>query len=342
MVKKIEISEEENSLLKDYLRQSPLQSIRSRCQAILMHEKGMELADIGDIVSRHEDTIRKWIKDWQTIRIAGIFTGHEENENASKLTKEQREQIKKTLQQGPCEQGLEKAFWDVPTLKNYIAATFGVVYESERSYHFLLKFSRLSFKYPDTFDCRRDEAKIAERMNAIRKEIKPLLEAEDWEVFASDEVRIELEALTRRAWLKRGERTIIEVNRKREAQSYIGLLNQKTFVCHTYEMPWQNQAEVLKSLQLFLTEYPGKKICIVWDNAAFHKGKIIQKALEKGGLLEHVHLVALPPYAPDKNPIEHVWNDAKRSIANIQRENFVQTKDAFIQHIKNRKFAYQI
>jgi hypothetical protein len=45
----------------------------------------------------------------------------------------------------------------------------------------------------------------------------------------------------------------------------------------------------------FLKEYPDKKICIVWDNAGFHKGKEIRKALQTGGLLERVHLIPMPP-----------------------------------------------
>lgn len=145
------------------------------------------------------------------------------------------------LQQPPSAQHIPKEFWDVPSLKEYVEATFGVVYESPQSYHFLLRFSRLSFKYPDTFDRHRDEEKITERMEEIHKELTPFLKDETWEVFASDEVRIELESHTRRAWLKRGERTIVKVDRKREAQSYIGFLNQKSFTCHVYDMPWQNQ-----------------------------------------------------------------------------------------------------
>jgi len=307
-----------------------------------MREKGMVLTDIGDIVSRDERTITRWIKDWHERRMGSIFTGHEQNDNASKLTQEQREEIRKILEQPPSAQGLPKMFWDVPTLKDYVKATFGTVYESHRSYHFLLKFSRLSFKYPDTFDRRRDEALIEERMTCIRKEIKPLLADPDWEVFASDEVRIELEALTRRAWLRRGERTIVKVERKREAQSYIGFLNQKTFHCQVVEMAWQNQVEVLKALELFLDQIPKKKVCLVWDNAAFHRGKEIRQALAKGQLLERVHLVALPPYAPDMNPIEHVWNHAKGSIANIQHETLLETKTAFVKHIHHKTFAYHI
>ena len=65
--------------------------------------------------------------------------------------------------------------WDVPILKDYISAQFDVVYESDESYYFLLRFSGLSFKYPDSFDRKRDEQLITERMKSIATEIKPLL-----------------------------------------------------------------------------------------------------------------------------------------------------------------------
>lgn len=302
----------------------------------------MKLADIGDIVSRDEHAIMRWIKDWNEHRMASIFTGHKGNRNASKLTKEQRREIKETLEKPPSNQGLPKSFWDVPMLKKYVEAKFDTVYESDHSYHFLLRFSNLSFKYPDTFDRRRDDAKVAERIEEIRREIKPFLHDPAWEVFASDEVRIELEAQMRRAWLKRGERTIVKVDRNREYQNYIGLLNQKSFVCHIYEMPWQNQEEVIKALKKFKMEYPKKRICVVWDNAKFHKGKLIRRELSKGGVLENFHLINFPPYAPDKNPIEHVWNDSKGAIANMQCDIFLETKTAFAGHVDGRKFKYEI
>lgn len=321
---------------------SSLVLVRSKAQAVLMREKGMLLKDIGDILSRDRRTVSGWLTDWDECRMASIFTGHAGNENAAKLSKKNKETIKEVLGKPPSEWGLPKTFWDVPTLKTYTQAAFGVIYESERSYHFLLRFSNLSFKYPDKFDHRRDEMKIAARMDEIRCEIGPLLKDSTWEVFASDEVRIELEALTRRAWLRRGERTVIKVDRTREAQSFIGFLNQKTFACKTYRMTWQNQKEVLKALEAFLKDHPQKKICIVWDNASFHKGKEIKDALFKGRLLERVHLIAMPPYAPDENPIEKVWKDSKVAIANVQHDTLAQVTELFESHIQGRKFSYRI
>lgn len=339
---KTKITIEEKGLLKEYLKTSPLALVRLKCHALLTRDKGMKIKDIADIVSRDKKTVSRWIKDWGEKRLASIFTGHQDNENASKLTKEQKEAIKKALAKPPSAYDIPKEFWNVPALKEYVQTKFAVVYESAQSYHFLLAFSNLSFKYPDTFDRHRDETLIAGRMAAIREEIKPFLKNPDWEIFAADEVRMELEAFTRRAWLKRGERTIVKVDRKKEAQNYIGLLNQKTGRCHLYELSWQNQAEILQALKQFLKRYPRKKICIIWDNAQFHKGQAIRKALRQGRLLARAHLINLPPYAPDKNPIEAVWNAAKGSMANIQYDNFEKMKEAFTKYIDGRKFKYQI
>ena len=49
---------------------------------------------------------------------------------------------------------------------------------------------------------------------------------EDVIVVSADEVRIEHEAITRRAWCKKGARTRIRVDRKRQSQSYIGFLHE--------------------------------------------------------------------------------------------------------------------
>lgn len=137
---RIELSEEERSLLKGYVKTTSLVLIRYKCQAILMRSKGMKLADIGDIVSRDENTVGKWVADWWERRMGSIFTGHEGNQNAGKLTQEQRQEIKEVLQSMPSEYALPREFWDVPSLRKYVEARFGVVYESNQSYHFLLKF----------------------------------------------------------------------------------------------------------------------------------------------------------------------------------------------------------
>lgn len=53
---------------------------------------------------------------------------------------------------------------------------------------------------------------------------------------------------------------------------------------------------------------------VILDNAAFHKNKNITDLLSKEG---H-HLLFLPPYSPDLNPIEHKWAQAKATRRKTQ------------------------
>ncbi len=337
---KINITDQEKVILKQYAKSAPLILLRFKSQAVLLAAGGVMADVIADYMDRRPKTVTQWLRDWHARRMASIFTGHKDNINAAKLLPEDRLFLREVLVSPPSDYGLPKEFWDVPQLKDYVKAEFGVVYDCRQSYHCLLKFSNLSFKYADTFDQRRDEAFIAQRMRAIKAEIKPLFHDDRWEVFAVDEVRMDQEAIMRKAWLKRGERTVVKVDRKKESQSYIGFLNQKSWQCEAFEMPWQNSEEVLKVCKLFLAAHPDKKIALIWDNAPFHKSKVIREALKRGGVLERVHLIAMPPYAPDHNPIEHVWNTTKQAIANVQYETFEQTKEAFTGFIQNRIFQY--
>lgn len=141
---KIILSQDETSLLSNYFKTSPIQLIRLKSQVMVMRSKEMTIKEISSLVFKKERTVSRWIRDFSQRRMASIFSGHVDNENASKLTREQKRQIKEILQRPPSEYELPKAFWDVPILKKYIEAKFGVIYESVQSYHFLLKFSRLS------------------------------------------------------------------------------------------------------------------------------------------------------------------------------------------------------
>lgn len=336
------LTDVEQTLLRDYFRTSPIQLIRLKAQALLMVDEGLPQVQVGRFVVRKERTVQRWVRDFASRRLASLFSGHVDNENASKLTRKQKREIRDVLRKPPSDADLPKAFWDVPQLKQYVQATFGVVYESTQSYHFLLKFSDLSFKYPDRANPRRDEAQIVQRVAAIRREIAPLLVDEHWVVFTSDETRIQLEAEIRRAWLKKGERTVVKTERSKEHQNYLGFLDQRYGDCQVFEIERGNQAETIRVLKRLVKRYPNQRICIIWDNARWHKGKELRRQLGAGHALERIHLINLAPYAPETNPIEHVWNDAKHQLANRQEETFATTKRTFLSVLESRKFHYAL
>ena len=342
MLNPVQLTPGEKGILEGWRRYGASPLMRDRALALIVNSQGKSAHFIAKILSRKEATVYSWLKKFKQARLSSLLTEYQGNTNASKLTPKQKQQIKKVLSQPPSDYGIPKEFWQVKDLKKYIKAEFGVVYESDRSYHFLFKLSRFSWKLPDKFDVKRNDQLVLKRTNQIREEVGPFLKSSSWVVLASDETRLVWESESRRAWLKTNQKTVIRVNRGKDYQSFLGSLNLKSGQCHLHSLAWQNQEEVIKALRKLKRQYPGKKICLVWDNARWHKGKKIRRELKKGKSLADFHLISFPPYAPDTNPQEHVWKYAKDRIAHQPTTSFKQKINNFKLSVIHRKFNYQI
>lgn len=337
MVDTIQLSLEEIVLLRSHFRKSQKGLIRERAQAVISSHQGFSPYQISQVLLRSEKTIRGWIKRFDKERISSIFPRYK-GDNAAKLTKVQKLKLKKVLSQPPSDYGIPTSFWDVSTLKTYIKAEFGVEYKSDESYRLIFKLHNFSFHLPGTFDRHRDDGRVVKRIKEIKKEIKPLLKDPLWIVFTSDECRIIWETVIRRLWLPKGQKSIIKVERKRKAQSFIGFLNLKTGEQLLYKLSWQKQDTIIPVLEALVQKYPDKRICIIWDNARFHKGKKIKAKLST--TLKSIHLINLPAYAPDHNPQEHVWKYGKDKIANVQCESLEEVAEKFSLILMGRKYSY--
>lgn len=336
------ITSDEKELLVAWYRQGISALIRGRAQTILMNAQGLSAKKISQLMFRDYGTVRSWLAGFRHQRLASLFSGYRGNHHASKLTPEQRGQIQQTLSRSPSDYGIPKQFWQVKDLKRWIKAEFGIVYESDRSYHFLFRLSRFSWKLPDKFDVKRDEQAVTARLAEIRGEIAPFLADDNWAVLAGDETRLMWESESRRAWLRTNQKTILKVHRSHDYRSFLGGLDLKTGKCRLYSLAWQNQEEVFKVLNKLKAQYPNQNICLAWDNASWHRSKLIRKALKRGKSLANFHLINFPPYAPDVNPQEHVWKYAKDRIAHQPTISFKQKVNNFKLAVIHRRFRYRI
>ena len=140
----------------------------------------------------------------------------------------------------------------------------------------------------------------------------------------------------------RGTDPQLRVDRERKSQKYIGFLHESDGSVDLMRLDGGNTENIVKSLIKLTLEYPGKKIVVVWDNASYHSSKELNMKLEEIENLKRIQFIYLPPYSPDKNPIEHAWNEAKNSISNLRRADFEDTRDTFETFIKATKFKYRL
>lgn len=329
--------EEKEVLLEHYIKAG-----NAKAHAVLLSFQGQSAFQISQVLFRTEKTVREWIKHFGRERMASIFTRSQGNQNAAKLTREQKQQLAAVLAKPPSDYGIPARFWSIRPLKHYVLAQWGVEYGSDESYRLIFKLVNYSFKLPAKFNIRRDEAAIAARMAQIIREIKPRMKDKAWEVLAGDETRAVWETLLRRAWLPKGAKTVIKTSMTKSGQSFFGALNLKSGREHTWAIPWQNQTQIIRVLKKLKRAYPGKRICLIWDNAKWHKGKILKKNLGEGKPLSGIYLINLYPYAPDTNPQEKVWKYGKDQIANQTYQSLKILAREFLRVVTGRPYPYRI
>ena len=337
----VEVTLEETAVLIRWKKRSDNHVlVRMKAEAILYASRGVDVGIIAEMVERTERTVQEWLAEWQATRMCSVLTGHAGNQNAAKLTRTQKEELKAILAQPPSRSGVHAEFWDVPAIREVVKIMFDVEYQADSSYQLLLRLCGLSLELPDPFDEHRDEQAVTRRMAEVKTQVKALLDA-GWEVCTADEVRLEHEAETRRMWLPRGQRTKLSVDRKKTSQSFFGALSLTSKKVKLYPIEGnQNTEQTILALERLQRETEAGKIAVVLDNARFHHAKALTALYEPGRLLERITPVFLPPYAPDHNPVEHVRNAAKNNIANIQRETPEETFGAFASYITGRAFDY--
>lgn len=263
----IQKDKKEYDILIEHYKKSQTRLIRERVHCILLSMQDNSPPKIAEILFRDEDTVRDWIKSYDAHHLTSIFPKYSGNTNASKLTADQLAEIQQTISSFPdSASGLPGAFWSLKKLKGYISAMYGVVYESDRSYHHIFTLSNFSFKLPEGFDKRRDDSLVAQRMQEISKAVQQK-QREGYEVFFADECSLSWETEYRRAWLPKGKKTILRMNREKSRAHYFGALNVASKKEELIKLDWQNTDNIIEALRELGKRYKEKKLCIVWDNA---------------------------------------------------------------------------
>ena len=105
--------------------------------------------------------------------------------------------------------------------------------------------------------------------------------------------------------------------RKRERHSMIGGWMRRKFMA-PFTFQGTCNADVFNTwlAQVLLPTVP-KGTTIVMDNASFHKSAQTKELIAKTGC----HLLFLPTYSPDLNPIEHVWHQIKSMLRPLVQQS---------------------
>ncbi len=137
-------------------------------------------------------------------------------------------------------------------------------------------------------------------------------------VLYSDEVDIHLNPKIGRDWMLRGQQRRI-VTPGKNAKFYLaGALDVRTGKLHTTGTARKNAVLFCELLWLLAVHYKrARRIHLIVDNYGIHSANATRRVLDSLGGRIVLHF--LPPYCPDHNRIERVWQDLHANVTRNHR-----------------------
>lgn len=136
---------------------------------------------------------------------------------------------------------------------------------------------------------------------------------------AEDEAGLYLQATTSHVWYPTGQTPIVRADPGRANTHFYGTLNLLTGKEIAMRSDVMNSDVSALHLEMILEANPDVPILLFWDRAPWHRGRAIDKVLEKNPRLE---IIRFPPGCPELNPQEHVWKTVRRTVSH----NHIETK----------------
>jgi len=318
--------------IKKRLKREKDPKVKLKLVLLNMVALGMSVKDAASFMGIKLRTAYLWINKWIKEGYEGM-PAKERSGRPPKLSKEQKEELKKSLE--------EKEYWTTKEIGVLIKEKFGVEYKKSRLYE-LLKELGLKLSKPYIFDVKRPgnaEEILGKRLEEVLKILKKAgYELEDIIIGFFDASSPQLSPNTARLWSfkKTKIRRITTRQRKRANTFGFYTLNGKNVVSFQERSKKENVIEVLRMIK---EENGEKPIVMIIDNFSSHRAEAVQKEAEKLG----IHLVFLPPYSPDLNPIEFVWKSLKKLISEVfigsvdELKSFIKEKIPIL--FRNRGYA---
>jgi len=228
------------------------------------------------------------------------------------LNPAQEAALKEAVQGAPSAVGIEQAKWTWKAVRQYLHEKFEFLLSSSSCLNYL---HRLGFvvKRPKKRLTKADPEKRAifvREYVMLRDEAKRL----GARVFFVDEAHFRADVHLHCQWVLRGEPALVDSSSPSMGAkaTYYSAVCLETGEVHAMAIDGNTNAATTVDFLKSLREMFSGPLIVIWDNGPAHRGEAIRTYLETPDL--HLRLIALPPYSPDFNPDEAIWQWVRAEV----------------------------
>jgi len=135
-------------------------------------------------------------------------------------------------------------------------------------------------------------------------------------LYCEDEASVCLTPLLGKTWAERGRPRKVSVTGGRASIAAMSAISPKGRLVFQLHQKRITSVEVIDFLKQLLRHHPGRHVVVVMDQAKPHTSQKTKAFIESR---ERLHVFYLPPYSPDWNPDEKVWNHLKNQELKAHR-----------------------
>jgi transposase len=278
---------------------------RQRLQAMLLATTGQHgYRDIAQIVGCATSTFALWLNEFIKGGIEGLLRRESPPGLTSPISQPKvQEQLKEGLKAGRWRTAQQLAVW--------LQETHGIKRAAKSLYRWLGKAGG-ALRVPRPCHVQQNPLATAAFRHELEQRLQNLALPKDRPVriWVADEARFGLHTQSRRCWSLRGHRVVIAQQQRYEWEYVYGALEVVEGGAEFRFMPSVNLEFSRGFLEQIAAHDPQAEHVVIWDQAGFHPRP------QAAGLPERIHLLPLPPYSPELNPVEGVWDQIQDCTCN--------------------------
>ena len=314
-IKELIIKIQEFDFKSEYKRErNPL--IKVKFLALHHLQSGKLLKDVADIVLYDEKAVRRWIRNFVAYDYEGLID-KEGRGQKPRLPKDQEEEFKDELDK--LYESKNGGRVKVDDIQELLAEKFDCNYSRSGIYTLLdrINIAWISGRSKHPLHSQEVINNFKETFPEELERLKRELDHDKVEVWWQDESRVGQQGSLSRVWASKGTRPRV-VRQRQFLNTYIfgaccpdkdkgrALILPE---CHTGMMQLHLD-EISKNVE------EGYHAIIMMDRASWHTTEALN-------IPENISLLPLPPYSPELNPMEQVWQKIKADhLTNTTFKNY--------------------
>ena len=289
------------------LKKEPAGWRRERLQALkLGFDLSNSLESIAQSVGRSRATIQTWFETYRKGGLEALLKKESGKGQAPALNEKEMAAFKTELDKAQWRTGGQAYRW--------LQEEFGVSFHPQRIYVYLKKLGG-RLKVPRPSHRKKDPQKGKDFQENLHKKIESLNlpKKSPLRLWIYDEARYGLAPVTRKMWTSKGTEIIAPVHHRYEWGYVFGALQIGGGGSEFLLSPTVSKEADKTFLRQISHRDPGAIHVVIGDGAGFHHR---DKGKGSEALPDNIRLLTLPPYSPELNPVEKLWDLMKDAICN--------------------------